>query len=60
MITIDLEAFVVQSARLLDITLATGSAPLVAQQLQVLLAHANSFAEFDLPPETSPLPGYFP
>jgi hypothetical protein len=60
MITIDLEAYVVQSARLLDIPLAAGSAPLVARQLQVLLAHANSFAEFDLEPETSPLPGYVP
>lgn len=60
MITIDLEAFVIQSARLLDIPLATGSAALVAQQLQVLLTHATAFAEFDLSPELSPLTEYVP
>ena len=60
MVTIDLEAFVVQSARLLDIPLATGSASLVAQQLHVLLDHATNFAAVDLPPELPPLPAYIP
>jgi hypothetical protein len=60
MTPVNLEPYAEQAASLMNIPLAKGSAPLVAKQLEILLGHAEAFASFDLPPETTPLPDFIP
>ncbi|MDP3740451.1 MAG: hypothetical protein Q8R02_23905 [Hyphomonadaceae bacterium] len=60
MIPVNLEDYVAQTARLLDIPLSTGGEALVAKQLAILFEHAEAFAAFDLHAETTPLPDFIP
>ena len=60
MIPVNLEDYVAQTARLLNVPPPTGGEVSVAKQLAILLEHAEAFAAFGLDPETPPLPGFIP